>query len=226
MVACTAYQNPARLARLVDTIDEISGGRLIAGLGAGDHWSEFQRFGVPDRASCRPVRGGAADHRAAAARGSRRLRGRVLRRPRLRALAAGSRSGPPILIGALGSGPRMVRLVATWADLWNGWYSFADEPAAAPARDPDGARLGSMPRARSRPGIARAHGGRVGGAARLRGIGRLARAARTSRSRTSCSAIGATGVSHVQVVPSPAGPAGVEGMARVLEHLDRAAAPA
>lgn len=39
-------------------------------------------------------------------------------------------------------------------------------------------------------------------------------------------AIGATGVSHVQVVASPVGPAGVEGMARVLEHLDRAAAPA
>ena len=32
------------------------------------------------------------------------------------------------------------------------------------------------------------------------------------------------GITHVQVVASPLGPAGVEGMARVIEHLDRAAA--
>ena len=120
----------------------------------------------------------------------------------------------------------MLRLVATYADLWNGWYTFDDDRAAAGAAGADGEALRGVPRARPRPGNARAHRGRVGRAARLRGVEARRCAARTSRSRSSCSAIAATGVRHVQVVPSPTGPAGVEGMAFVLEHLDRATATA
>ena len=46
-VACTSFRNPALLAKMADTVDEISGGRLILGLGAGWKEEEFRAFGYP-----------------------------------------------------------------------------------------------------------------------------------------------------------------------------------
>src|SRR5437660_396707 len=43
LVACTAFRSPALLAKMADTIDEISGGRLIIGLGAGWDGPENRR---------------------------------------------------------------------------------------------------------------------------------------------------------------------------------------
>src|SRR6516162_3824332 len=47
IVACVGFRNPALLAKMADTIDEISGGRLILGLGAGYHEPEHRAFGYP-----------------------------------------------------------------------------------------------------------------------------------------------------------------------------------
>jgi alkanesulfonate monooxygenase SsuD/methylene tetrahydromethanopterin reductase-like flavin-dependent oxidoreductase (luciferase family) len=47
LVSCTAFRNPALLAKMADTVDEISSGRLILGLGAGWCELEFRAFGYP-----------------------------------------------------------------------------------------------------------------------------------------------------------------------------------
>jgi alkanesulfonate monooxygenase SsuD/methylene tetrahydromethanopterin reductase-like flavin-dependent oxidoreductase (luciferase family) len=47
LVACTAFHRPGLLARLAASVDEISGGRLVVGLGAGWNEIEFRAFGIP-----------------------------------------------------------------------------------------------------------------------------------------------------------------------------------
>jgi probable F420-dependent oxidoreductase len=118
LVACSSFRNPALLAKMADTIDEISGGRLILGLGAGWHEPEYGAFGFP------------YDHRVSRFEEALQIIVPLLRaghvdfqgtyytardcelRPR------GPRpKGPPILVG--GSGERMLRLAARYADAWN-----------------------------------------------------------------------------------------------------------
>ena len=118
LVLCTAFRNPALLAKMADTLDEVSGGRLILGLGAGWHRPEFDAFGFPfDHLVGRfedalriihpLLRTGAVD-----------FRGEYPQGPDCVSLPRGPRQdGPPILIGAFG--PRMLRLTAQYADAWN-----------------------------------------------------------------------------------------------------------
>src|SRR5438309_9685914 len=47
LVACTSFHNPAMLAKIASTVDEISGGRLVPGLGAGWNEPEHHASGRP-----------------------------------------------------------------------------------------------------------------------------------------------------------------------------------
>src|SRR6478672_25688 len=47
LVACSSFRNPALIAKMADTVDEISNGRLILALGAGWHQPEYRAFGFP-----------------------------------------------------------------------------------------------------------------------------------------------------------------------------------
>ncbi|MGB8648569.1 MAG: LLM class flavin-dependent oxidoreductase [Anaerolineae bacterium] len=117
-VAAIPFRNPALLAKMADTLDEISGGRFILGLGAGWHQPEFDAFGYP------------FDHRASRFEEALEIIAPLLRRGHvdfqgqyyqahnavLRPRGP-SRAGPPIWIGA--KGPRMLRLAAWYGDAWN-----------------------------------------------------------------------------------------------------------
>ena len=139
MVLCASFRHPALLAKMADTVDEISGGRLILGLGAGYHEPEFAAFGYgyADRASrfeeavtivSRLLKRGECDFSGA----HFTVRDCELR-PR------GPRpQGPPIMIATSNPAgvvrPRMHRVLAEHADLWNGWLAFwRSWPDAVPA---------------------------------------------------------------------------------------------
>jgi len=47
LVLCNLYRYPAILAKVTSTLDVISGGRLILGIGAGWHREECEAYGVP-----------------------------------------------------------------------------------------------------------------------------------------------------------------------------------
>jgi probable F420-dependent oxidoreductase len=128
LVLCTPFRHPALVAKMASTLDEVSGGRLILGLGAGWHQPEFDAFGAPfdHRAGrfeealqiIRPLlRSGRVD-----------FRGTYYSAPDCELVPRGPRAdGPPIMLA--GAGPRMQRLAARHADSWNtAWHS---EPATA-----------------------------------------------------------------------------------------------
>jgi alkanesulfonate monooxygenase SsuD/methylene tetrahydromethanopterin reductase-like flavin-dependent oxidoreductase (luciferase family) len=46
-VVCSGFRNPALLAKMAATVDDISNGRLTLGLGAGNNEFEHQAFGYP-----------------------------------------------------------------------------------------------------------------------------------------------------------------------------------
>jgi probable F420-dependent oxidoreductase len=146
LVMCTPLRNPAILAKMAVTLDEVSGGRLILGLGAGWHQPEFDAFGVP------------FDHRVDRLEEALQIIAPLLRTGRVtfegkyyRAIdceivPAGPRpSGPPILVASFR--PRTLRLTARYADYWNtAWLGQVEgleerraalrEACAAEGRDP------------------------------------------------------------------------------------------
>lgn len=127
LVMCVPFRNPAMIAKMAATFEEVSGGRLILGLGCGWHEPEFDAFGLP------------FDHRVGRfsealeiilpmlRTGSATFKGRWHRARDAELVPRGPRpSGPPIMIA--GKQPRMLELVAKYADQWNAaWYGHPDE---------------------------------------------------------------------------------------------------
>src|SRR5438093_1305984 len=47
LVACLAFHSPGLIAKMAATVDEVSGGRFVLGVGAGWNEPEFRAFGIP-----------------------------------------------------------------------------------------------------------------------------------------------------------------------------------
>jgi probable F420-dependent oxidoreductase len=136
LVSCMSFRNPALLAKTAATIDEISGGRLILGLGAGWHEAEYRAFGFPFDHRVSRFEEGLHIVRTLLREGRLDFEGRYYQARDCELRPRGPRpGGPPILIGSIGD--RMLTLLARYADLWNAYFTHTDNRpgGVAPLRE-------------------------------------------------------------------------------------------
>jgi alkanesulfonate monooxygenase SsuD/methylene tetrahydromethanopterin reductase-like flavin-dependent oxidoreductase (luciferase family) len=117
--ACTAFHAPPVLAKMAATVDEVSGGRLILGLGAGWNEAEFRAFGLP------------FDHRASRFEEAFEIIRRLLAGERVTVhgrfhqvedavLVPAPRRRPALMVGT--EGDRLLHFTLRHADAWNTWF--------------------------------------------------------------------------------------------------------
>jgi alkanesulfonate monooxygenase SsuD/methylene tetrahydromethanopterin reductase-like flavin-dependent oxidoreductase (luciferase family) len=120
------YRNPALLASMAETLNEISGGRYVLGIGAGNT-NDYAAFGFPsDLRYSRFEQAIPIIHDLLRSQASTR-QGELNETEDARLVLRGP-VDVPILIAA--SGSKMLRLVATYADVWN-WWTYDLQPADA-----------------------------------------------------------------------------------------------
>jgi len=127
LVSCMSFRNPGLLAKIAETVDEMSDGRLILAVGAGWHEPDYTTFGFPfDHRASRfeegftilhdLLRTGTSDFSGKyhqALEGELRPRG-----PRPNRI--------PLMVGT--NGERLLRLTARHADIWNTtWITDSSE---------------------------------------------------------------------------------------------------
>lgn len=133
LVAATAFHPPGLLARMAASIDELSGGRFVFGIGAGWNEPEFTAFGIPfDRLASRfeesfeiVRRLLAAEHVTFSGKFHRVDDAVLLPPPRRRV---------PLMIGSKGA--RVLATSLPHVDAWNTWYSwYGNTPEGFAAHD-------------------------------------------------------------------------------------------
>jgi alkanesulfonate monooxygenase SsuD/methylene tetrahydromethanopterin reductase-like flavin-dependent oxidoreductase (luciferase family) len=119
LVACASFHSPGLIAKMAATLDEISGGRFVLGLGAGWNRVEYDAFGIP------------YDHRVSRFEESFEIVRRLLAGERVTlagrfwaaqdaVLLPSPRRRVPLMVGS--HGERMLGITLPHVDSWNAWY--------------------------------------------------------------------------------------------------------
>ncbi|MDQ2934667.1 MAG: LLM class flavin-dependent oxidoreductase [Chloroflexota bacterium] len=227
LVACTAFHNPAVLAKQAAALDEISGGRLILALGAGWNETEFGAFGIPFDQRVSRFEEAFTIIRELLRSGQTDVRGRFHQAPECELLPPPTRpGGPPLMVGSLGE--RMLGLTLPHVDAWNAWYEwFGNSPAGyravrdqvdtacrAVGRDPDEVER-TVALLVAFPGAT----GRLMGDTGQERVQPIPSAA--DELAAALGAFAAEGIAHVQLVLDPITVESIAGLAPALELLDR-----
>ena len=122
LVAATSFHNPAMLAKKAATVDEISDGRLILGLGAGWNRTEYDAYGFP------------FDHRASRFEeaftiirtlltvGGIDFAGEYYTLRDCELVPPARPGGIPLMIGS--EGPRVLKATLPHVEMWNAWFAW------------------------------------------------------------------------------------------------------
>ena len=211
------------MAKIVETLDEIAGGRFIFGIGSGSGDREAESFGYPkDHVYSRfaealdillpLLSNGTVEHR-----------GTFYQAVDLELRPRGPRPGKiPLMIG--GHGPKMMRLAAQHADIWSAYATESSHPKALiPLIDEFERACEEVGRDPS--SIGRSMGVFVeptevsGGAAA--GLGEPIRGS-AQKIAEEITELAALGVTQVEIWPWPFTLAAVEALAPVVAALDHA----
>ncbi len=130
LVTCNSFRNPAILAKMATTVDEVSNGRLILGVGAGWNEPEYQAFGLPFDHRVDRLEEALQILKPLLREGHVDFAGRYYQARNCEIVPRGPRSeGPPLMVGSE-EGPRMLKLTVRYADLWNTGYMGRPETIA------------------------------------------------------------------------------------------------
>jgi alkanesulfonate monooxygenase SsuD/methylene tetrahydromethanopterin reductase-like flavin-dependent oxidoreductase (luciferase family) len=227
LVCSNNFRSPAVLAKIADTLEEISGDRLILGLGAGGDEGEHRAFGLPWERRFDRLGEALAIVSELLRTGRSDFAGEHYRLDGCQLVPRGShRGGPPLLIGATSPGPRMLGFIARYADLWNGWLAFGESTPAAvlPVRDALDAACRAIGRDPATLRRTVAVGVVLPGNRLTFGSWEVTSGALTGAPEEIAAALSGfatEGIDHVQVALAPCTLAGVERFAPILELLDR-----
>ena len=223
LVAATAFHAPAMLAKLASTVDEVSNGRLILGLGAGWNETEYRAFGFPFDRRVSRFEEAFTIIRSLLRDGYVDFSGEFYTARECELLPRPRPGGPPLLIGS--TGERMLKITAPYVNAWNSWYrQTGNRPAGiAPLRtkvDAACATVGRNPNEIERSVAVRIaveedadrRGGDPTDPPAIYGSPEMI--ADTLRAYV------LEGIGHVQLVLEPMTEAALEAMAPVLENLD------
>jgi probable F420-dependent oxidoreductase len=226
LVAATAFHAPAMLAKMAATVDEISGGRLILGLGAGWNDVEFRAFGFPFDHRIDRFEEAFTIVRTLLREGAVDFDGKYFQARDCELLPRPARpGGPPLLIGSRGE--RMLRIALPHVDAWNVWFKdTGNSPAGVPPLrelvDRTCREVGRDPAAVERTVAVQVR--LTGGQGRIQGD--LAQPPFEPLSGTAevlaeeLRAYAREGIAEVQLVLDPITLASIEEFAKVLELLD------
>jgi alkanesulfonate monooxygenase SsuD/methylene tetrahydromethanopterin reductase-like flavin-dependent oxidoreductase (luciferase family) len=228
LVAATAFHAPFMLAKQVATVDEISGGRLVVGIGAGWNPVEFAALGAPFDHRISRFEEAFTIVRTLLADGAIDFEGEFFSARDAELLPQSARpGGPPILIGS--SGPRMLAATIPHVAAWNAWYAdtgnspggvpplrdVVDQAARAAGRDPGEIERTVAVQVRMPGGTGRVMGDTSERQAIVPFEGTSEQLAEELR------AYAREGIGHVQLVVDPITEASVAALAPALELLDR-----
>jgi len=227
LVASTSFHAPAMLAKQAATVDEISGGRLILGLGAGWNETEYAAFGFPFDHRISRFEEAFTIIRTLLREGAIDFDGTFYRARDCELQPRPSRpGGPPLLLGS--SGERMLRIAAPYIDGWNAWYNATGNSPSGVAALREQVDAAAVSAGREPGAIERSVAVLVrlpGGEGRLAGLDTgptvPALAGSAEAMAQELRAYARAGIDAVQLVLDPITLGSIEAFGAVLELLDR-----